>query len=696
MMEQAVAGLRFAPVLPEELLVGLAIAALLVVALAAVRRARGVVWRLLALAVLLGWLAGPRLVRQTREGLADVALLVVDRTASMQVGDRAALTEQARAALTAEAGAMGDLRWRVVEVPEAGSDGTRLFAAVDRAVAEIPRGRLAGIVALTDGQVHDVPAHPPAAPLHVLVPATGEQIDRRLRIIEAPGYGIVGKPVTIKLAIDDLGVAHPAAAARLTIQRDGEPPVVQSVPVGEVQSIDIPITRGGPTVVDLQAEKLPGEVSAQNNRAVVQINGVHDRLRVLLVSGEPNQGERSWRRLLKADPAVDLVHFTILRPPEKDDLTPLNELALIAFPVRELFQVKIRDFDLIILDRFQNRGILHQQSLRNIADYVRAGGALLMSVGPEYASAQTLAGTALAPVLPALPGGEVIEPFVPAVTELGQRHPVTEGLPGWHAGGPPSWGSWYRAIHPSQVQGQVLMSGPNGDPLLVLERIGQGRAAMLLSDQVWLWGRGHEGGGPQAELLRRIAHWLMKQPELEEDSLSARIAGGRLLVARRSTEERLPDGVDVTDPEGGHQHVALTRSAPGLASASVPAVAPGVWVVSDGTRSAYAASAAANPPEIADLRATLGVLAPVARASGGDARFIGAPGGGLRLPRLRRIEPGQTAQGADWIGLRRNHEFIVTGESVLPLMPSWAALSLILGLILAAWMWEGRATDRSL
>ncbi len=696
MMDQAIAALRFAPVLPPALLIGLAAAAALVLAVAAVRRARGVVWRLLALAVLLGWLAGPRLVRQTREGLADVALLVVDRTASMQVGDRAALVEQARAALTEQAGAMDDLQWRVVEVPEAGSDGTRLFGAIDRAEAEIPRGRLAGIVALTDGQVHDVPARPPAAPLHVLVPATGEQTDRRLRIIEAPGYGIVGKPVTIRLAVEDLGVAHPAAAARLTIRRDGEPAVVQSVPVGAVQSIEIPITRGGPTVVDLQAEPLAGEVSALNNRAVVQINGVRDRLRVLLVSGEPNQGERSWRRLLKADPSVDLVHFTILRPPEKDDLTPLNELALIAFPVRELFQVKIRDFDLIILDRFQNRGILPQQYLRNIADYVRAGGALLMSVGPEYASAQTLAGTALGPVLPALPGGVVTEAFVPAVTELGQRHPVTAGLPGWQADGPAHWGNWYRAIHPSQVDGQVLMSGPGGDPLLVLERIGQGRAAMLLSDQVWLWARGHEGGGPQAELLRRIAHWLMQQPELEEDSLSARIAAGRLLATRRSTEARLPEGLDVTDPDGGRQRVALTPGAPGLASLSVPAAAPGVWVVSDGTRSAYAASGAANPPEIADLRATLSVLAPVARASGGDGRFIAVPGGGLRLPHLRRVEPGQVAQGADWIGLRRNHEFVVTGESVLPLLPSWAALLLILGLILAAWMWEGRGGEGAL
>ncbi len=292
-------------------------------------------------------------------------------------------------------------------------------------------------------------------------------------------------------------------------------------------------------------EQLPGEVSTLNNRVAITINGVRDRLRVLLVSGEPHAGERTWRRLLKADPAVDLVHFTILRPPEKDDLTPLNELALIAFPTRELFQQKIGEFDLIILDRFQNRGILPPPYLRNIADYVRHGGALLMDVGPEFASPSSLDDTPLRDILPAHPlrgpdgelgnDGVVDGAFRPAVTALGTRHPVTEGLPGWHADASPSWGSWYRRIGASDLHGSVLLSaeagttgvGTDAAPLLLLERVEQGRVALLLSDQIWLWSRGHQGGGPQAELLRRVAHWLMRQPALEEDALTARIVPGR-------------------------------------------------------------------------------------------------------------------------------------------------------------------------
>jgi hypothetical protein len=530
-------------------------------------------------------------------------------------------------------------------------------------------------------------------PLHVLLAGKGEEIDRRIRVIDAPPYGIVGKTATLRVAIDDLGRPRNGLAAgssaRLTIRRDGEPLAVESVPVGVEHDIDIPITRGGPTVVEMTVDALPGEVSQINNRAVVTINGVRDRLRVLLVSGEPHMGERTWRRLLKADPAVDLVHFTILRPPEKDDLTPLNELALIAFPVRELFQVKIKEFDLIILDRFQNRGTLPPLYLRNIADYVREGGALLMSVGPEFAGPASLASSPLGGVLPArasdLDHAVADGAFRPLVTPLGTRHPVTENLPGWHANADPSWGQWYRRIIPSDVQGDALMSGPDGAPLLLLSHVGQGRAALLLSDQIWLWSRGHDGGGPQAELLRRTAHWLMKEPELEEEALTARVDAGRLTIERRSTSDAPPGDITVTDPDGHPSKLTLTPGQPGHAAASLPATLPGVWQVSDGTRSAYAAAGAANPPEIADLRATSTILQPLVRASGGSFHWLDPNG----APELRRVEPDHETSGARWVGLQRRHDHLVTGIDATPLLPPWLALPLILGLAIVAWRREG-------
>ncbi len=685
-LEQAYAALRFDPALPWWALGALAAVCALALLPAILRRARGTAWRGLAFLVLLAWLAGPRLIRETRDTLSDIALLVVDQTASMSVGDRAAVRDAARARLQEQASHMPDLELRTIEVQEAGHDGTALFAAIDRALADIPRARLSGIVALTDGQVHDIPATPPAGPIHVLIPAKGEETDRRLRVIEAPTFGVVGKDVTVKVVVDDLGVPSPTGSARLTMRRDGEPPVTQDVPIGREVEVTLPITRAGPTVAELQVAPLPGEVSQLNNRTVIQVNGVRDRLRVLLVSGEPHAGERTWRRLLKADPAVDLVHFTILRPPDRDDLTPLNELALIAFPTRELFQVKIKEFDLIILDRFQNRGILPPTYLRNIADYVRQGGGLLLSVGPEFTGPTSLAATPLGNVLPARPtaGGEVQGAFRPEITALGTRHPVTEGLPGWSPTGEPAWGDWYRRIN---VAGSALnpeMATPDGSPLLLLEHVDEGRIAMLLSDQIWLWSRGHEGGGPQAELLRRIAHWLMKEPALEEEALRARLEDGRLLVDRRTLGDGPAPELTVTAPDGAVSRVPLVPGQPGRSTASVPAAASGVWAVSDGARQAFAAAADANPREIADLRATATVMAPVVRASGGSIRFTG--GGG---PELRRSEPGRDSSGSGWIGLPRRHDHVVTGLDALPLLPPWAALPLLLGLILLAWRREG-------
>ena len=705
-LETAIAAVRFEPLVPVWLIAALAAVCLIAIVPAAVRRARGAVLRAACFAVLLTWLAGPRLVQETRQGLPDIGVLLVDRTASMQIGNRTALAEAARAKIEAQAAHLPDFELRTVAVPESGSEGTQLFGALNRALADIPRARLSAVIALTDGMVHDVPQTMPGnAPLHVLIPAKGEETDRRLRVVEAPSYGLVGHSVTVRVAVEDLGlkeagVAHPPASARLTIRRDGEPPVVESVPVGPEQDVEVPITRAGPTVLDIEAEPLAGEASTLNNRAVVEINGVRDRLRVLLVSGEPHQGERTWRRLLKADPSVDLVHFTILRPPEKDDLTPLNELALIAFPVRELFQLKIREFDLIILDRFQNRGLLPSPYLRNIADYVRDGGALLLSVGPEFTGPASLAATPLGAVLPGRPAGEDSEvdgQFRPMLTPLGSRHPVTAGLTGANDPGKPdskpSWGPWYRHIDATGVHGETLMTSEDGQPLLVLDRVGQGRAALLLSDQIWLWSRDHMGGGPQAELLRRIAHWTMQEPELEENALTARVENGTLSIDRRTVEDGPPAEVTITDPDGLASKVRLTPAGPGHGTATMPAEHPGVWQVTDGVRTAYAAASVTNPLEFADLRATATVLGPLARASGGSVHWMDAGGPEARVPdprvpELRRTEPDRDAAGAGWIGLPRRHDHLVTGIAGLALLPSWAALPLMLGLAVMAWRRE--------
>src|SRR5207302_1897653 len=220
---------------------------------------------------------------------------------------------------------------------------------------------------------------------------------------------------------------------------------------------------------------------------------------------EPHAGERVWRNILKSDPSVDLVHFTILRPPEKQDGTPIRELSLIAFPIRELFDVKLDDFDLIIFDRYSRRGIIPQAYVENVVRYVRKGGAFLEAAGPSFGTPMSLYRTPLGEILPTEPTGNVYEDgFKPQLTEAGRRHPVTEDLSG--AGKPgetPSWVRWFRQVEARVHHGTTVMNGDHSAPLLVLDRVGKGLVAQLLSDQLWLWARGFEGGGPQAELLRR-------------------------------------------------------------------------------------------------------------------------------------------------------------------------------------------------
>ncbi|MCS6853876.1 MAG: hypothetical protein NZ523_03855 [Elioraea sp.] len=691
---RTLASIVFDPLLPTPLFVALGLLAGIAVGLALWRRARGAWLRAFVAAVLLLALANPRLVQETRRSLPDVAVLLVDQTASQRVGDRMAVTEAARRAIEDRARSLDALELRTVVVPDAGANGTRLFEALGRALAEVPRGRLAGTIAITDGQIHDAPEEAEAiarasggAPFHLLLTGRRGETDRRVRVLDAPPFGIVGRSVEVRLVVEDLGTAGGADGVTITQRRDGEPPRQARIRTGEAHTIRVPIERAGQTVLEIEAEPLAGEVSLLNNRAVVAINGVRDRLRVLLVSGEPHAGQRTWRRLLKADPNVDLVHFTILRPPEKDDLTPLSELALIAFPVRELFQVKLREFDLIIFDRFANRGILPPSYLRNIAEYVRGGGGLFLSVGPEYVGPVSLFNTPLGQVLPASPTGRIGEaPFRARVTEVGMRHPITAALPGANAAeAEAAWGRWYRRIDVAAPRGQVLMSGPGGEPLLIADRVGEGRVALLLSDQIWLWSRNHDGGGPQAEILRRAAHWLMKEPDLEEEDLRARVDGERIVVERRSLAEGPPPSLTVTSPSGETRMLALEQLGPGRAGAEFMADQPGVWRLTDGSRLAFAAVGAGNPREFLDLRALAEPALPVVQRSGGGIVWLAD-----QLPELRRVAADRPARGPGWIGLKRNRDHVVTGVADLPLMPPWAALVLILGAAVVAWRREGQ------
>lgn len=686
--------IQFSPLLPWLAILLLAIAALITILPGILFRARGTGWRVLAVAAILLALANPSLVEEEREPLKDVATIVIDESPSQSIGERKRRMAEALENIRAELKKYEDtldvreltLRHKTIA---AADDGTRAIEPLTRLLADVPPRRLAGVIMLSDGQIHDIPADAAGAglpgPIHVLLTGERDERDRRLVIARAPSYGIVGGSISITVRVEDRGAEQGGKAGVELRFPDGTVRNFQ-VTIGKDTEIPLTLEHAGPTIVELSVEGGPNELTMANNRAAVEINGVRDRLRVLLVSGEPHAGERTWRNLLKSDPSVDLVHFTILRPPEKQDGTPIRELSLISFPTRELFEVKLHEFDLVIFDRYRRRGVLPPIYLQNIVDYVMAGGALLEAVGPTFASPYSIFRTPLGSALPGEPTGEVIERgFKPKVTETGRRHPVTADLPGsGKDGGEPEWGRWFRQIDVQVRRGQVLMEGADGHPLLILDRIGLGRVAQINSDHIWLWARGFEGGGPQAELLRRIAHWLMQEPELEEDAISARVEDDKLVIERRSVE---PDEwpIEVQTPDGETVTVELKETRPGKYEATLPVDQAGLYRVSDGINVAMAAVGALNPLEWADVRTSETVPAPLAEATGGSVKWL-TDG----MPRIRRTTPGRSAEGRGWIGLVANGDYLVTGVRQIPALPAWLALALALGLAVVAWRREGQ------
>jgi len=378
-----------------------------------------------------------------------------------------------------------------------------------------------------------------------------------------------------------------------------------------------------------------------------------------------------------------------LRPPEKIDGTPVRELALIAFPTAELFGQKINEFDLILFDRYSNMGLLPPIYFDNIVNYVRRGGAFAIVAGPNFSRGDGLFYTPIGRLSPARPTGQVVEaPFRPGLSEIGGRHPVTRALPG-AAQKPPAWSEWFRQEQSEVLRGAAVLQGANDAPLLVLSREGKGRVALLLSDQLWLWARGFEGGGPYEELMRRMAHWLMKEPDLEEEVLRGRMAGGDLLVERQTLAAQTGP-IHVVAPSGKESDLALEQAEPGLFRGRIAKPELGLYRLGQGELSALVPVGPDNPLEYRELVSTTEKLKPLAEATGGSARRIGAGAESVKLPRLASLGDSPSYAGADFIAIRRAGASVARGLSLTPLAVGLAGLIVLLGAMVGAWAWEGR------
>ena len=685
----------FEPLLDPLLLGVIAFALLLLAAIGLWGRQRGIAFRAAAGAIAVAALANPVLLQEERSGTPSVVAVLVDRTQSALNGERATETDAALETLRDRFARFPQFELREIDIRSADprQPQTAILPALETALADVPPSRVGGAIVITDGQVHDLSegvSNDPflSIPVHTLLTGRPDETDRRVRFVTAPRFAIVGKPVEFAYTIEDDGI-DPGTPVTVSVRLDGDLIEETVTATGDTTFLTLELENAGRNIVELDVEPLDGEVTDVNNAAIALIDGVRENLRVLLISGEPHAGERAWRNLLKSDASVDMVHFTILRPPEKQDGTPINELSLIAFPTRELFVERIDDFDLIIFDRYQHRNVLPILYYDYIARYVEDGGALLIAAGPEFAGNTSIAQTPLFPALPALPTGNVTEVgFRPAITDEGQRHPVTRALDGSETT-PPSWSRWFRQIGVTEPEGDVVMRGANDEPLLVLNRYGEGRVAMLLSDHAWLWARGFEGGGPHVSLYRRTAHWLMKEPELEEERLIAEGDGNRLPILRQTmaTDAR---SVTVVTPSGEELEVSLIESAPGRYEGVVETDEIGLYRVADDTLSTLAHVGPVNAPEWREVVATPEIMQVAADAGGGSVRWL-AENGRLELPSINPVRPGATASGGNWIGLRTSSDTVLNAVDRYPLFAGLIGLALLIGSLGAAWWREGRS-----
>ncbi len=686
--------LNFTPIIPVLWIAIASVASAALLVLASWKHQQGVICRSIAVALFILTLLNPSITEEEREQVNDVVGVVIDESQSQKTGNRSAQSKDALKQIIKELKKQQNLEIRTIKpsISDNISSETKLFNALDNALSDVPQKRRSGVIFITDGQVNDIPTVAKNmhkyGPIHVLLSGQKDEKDRQLIITKAPAYGVVGQKTSIQYKIEDTGFKARELTS-VTLKQGNAPPKVFFVPIGEIQTLEVEIQHGGQNIFELSVQEAKEELTKANNKAPIIINGVRDRLRVLLVSGKPHAGGRMWRDLLTSDPSVELVHFTILRGITKIDATPSNELALIAFPFKELFEVKLNDFDLIILDRYHLDNILPSHYFLNIANYVENGGALLEASGPSFAGARSLYNTALHKVLPGAPTGQIIqEPFYPTITENGYKHPVTTGLH-WEASGKKTaseWGKWLRLVALNAKDSDVLMSGAKNNPLLILNRTKKGRVAQLASDNIWLWSRGYDGGGPHTELLRRTIHWLMKEPELDETALRVHVKNDQISIRSSEYTSQSMD-IRMTTPDGKESIITLEPSPDGWLTQNITADKIGVYrFQSDNGSTNFAIIGDVNSPELRELHATPDKFSAIVKKTNGSIRWLDENG----APSVRMLGRNQNYSGGNWIGLKQNNDYIVSGIKSRALFPPWFIAFLLIGAAILTWLREGR------
>ncbi len=607
-----------------------------------------------------------------QEQLPTDVVILVDRSASQSLGDRTSVTNTTLTNLTQKLAAFPGISIRISEI---GSGETNIVSEIQSLSFDT-----GAVFALTDGQAHDADMAgniDSNIPIHVLVSGHREEFDRRIVVEQFPRFGMIDESQKIRIRLEDNGnIPSGKNPVPVTISQDGK--ILRTVAVipGAVTDISVTLPKNGENVFLLETAEIKGELTPLNNRALVSVEGLRPRMNVLIISGSPDHGQRNLHDLFKSDSNVKLVHFSTLRKPEKQDATPLKELALSPFPAHEIFGEAFNTVDLIVLNRYEDIGLVHMPYLDRIVERVRQGAGLMVISGPEYAGEKSLYNTPLAKILPASPNGKVTEnTFRPDVTETGKRHPATRHLAGEH-------GVWHRSIDTTSQPATIMMQTEGGKPLLVMNREKKGRVAMLLSDQAWLWARGHDGGGPYSGLIGNTARWLLQDSTMEEESLRIQSRDNTLVVEQQTMDQN-GSPVMIRTPSGKALTLETTPSEPGLWQAIIPTEEHGIYSAESTGRQlskVFAYVEPSNPREFESPISTLDILRPLSKKSGGIVtRMVDDSGAAIDIKIAAQDKPGETTT-TDKFNIRMNTKSITTGEERQPVIPDYLMLAGIIGL----------------
>ncbi len=703
--------LTFATRFGKSTLLLLSLAAGLTVAISALslwRERRGglgrtlflLVLRLLAVAVCLLVVLQPRLEFGQVSLVPNYVAVLVDTSRSMNVAspDRRRTRYQREQALLAD-GAPTFAAWEKgghkvefygfgefltptspTSLPPPKAEATRIGEALSELRTRFAGRDLGAVILLSDGIDTGRIGHGPldadtlkalkalAAPVHTVFLGESELRDLSVAAVLSDDFAFVRTPVKLEAVLRYSGLG--GRMVEVSLLRDGRLIDAKAVLLRkgssqEKVSFDFTPDHPGNYVFEIKTPVLAGEALSSNNSQIFTLKVIRDRVRVLHVCGRPSWNERFLRAILRLDPNVDLVSFFILRTDTDEMAADPDEMSLIPFPYKEIFEDQLNSFDLLIFDNFNYKPYWVEPYLPGVRAYVENGGALAMIGGDLSFASGKYGESALRDVLPVDltgipedgPAAFTTDTFKPRLTAAGRLHPVTalslderSNQARW-ASLPPLTGlNRVAGLRPGAHALLVHPSEKSADgkpaPVLAVADVGRGRTLALLTDSAWASGFQAAGNGDDGRAFQRFwenaIRWLVHDPSLtllhiDLDKVEYHHGQTPSVRVRTLHTDYTPAGavdveVDLRPAESSGntpplRTLKVTTGRDGEAEFELAGLDPGAYrlvgrATLDGRATTEQATFVIRPEghELDDVVAREGVLREIAEASGGEFR----------------------------------------------------------------------------